>query len=135
MANALFTLTKNTYLGAGTRIDHDADNFRIIFVDHGTDTPVPATDQWLSDILAGARIGESANLTTPAVSAGAYDTDDVTVTAVSGNQFESVVLFKETGVEGTSDLVAFYDTATGLPFTPSGGDITVVVNGSGWFSL
>ena len=63
------------------------------------------------------------------------DSNDVTVSSVTGDQFESVVLFKETGTESTSDLMAYYDTATGLPFTPSGGDITVVVNASGWFSL
>lgn len=136
MANALFTVYKTTMLGTGTRVDVDTDSFRIIFVDEGVDVPLPATDDFLDDITTGARIAESANLTGVAIlSAGAMDSADVTVSAVTGAQFESVVLFKETGADGTSDLMAYYDTATGLPFTPSGGDITVVVNGSGWFSL
>ena len=135
MTNALFTEALNTFLGDGTRIVGASDNFRIIFVDEGVDTPVAATDDFLDDIATGARIAESANLGTPAVSGGAFDTDDVTVSAVTGAQFESIVLFKETGTDSSSDLVAYYDTATGLPFTPSGGDITVVVNGSGWYSL
>lgn len=137
MANALFTAAKDAMLGSGTAINFTlgGDNFRIIFVDHADDTPAPATDEFLDDILAAARVAESANLAGQSVSGGAFDTNDVTVGSVSGDQFESVVLFKETGTETTSDLVAFYDTATGLPFTPSGGDITVVVNASGWFSI
>ncbi len=135
MANALFVPAKVVFLGGGTRIDLDTDNTRIIFVDEGVDVPLPATDAFLTDIATGARIGESGNLVASSITGGAFDTDDITVSAVTGAQFESVVLFKETGADGTSDLIAYYDTATGLPFTPSGGDITVVVNGSGWFSL
>jgi hypothetical protein len=135
MANALFLAAKNTFLGSGTRIDLDTDNTRIIFVDHTDDTPDPALDTWLSDITGAARVAESSNLAGASVASGAYDTNDPTLPSVSGDQFESVVLFKETGTEGSSDLIAFYDTATGLPFSPSGGDITVVVNAAGWFSL
>lgn len=44
---------------------------------------------------------------------------------VSGNQSEALILFKDTGTNTTSYLIAYIDTATGLPVTPSGGDITV----------
>jgi hypothetical protein len=54
-----------------------------------------------------------------------FDADDITLTAVTGDQFESIVVYRDTGTESTSDLIAFFDTATGLPFTPSGGDITI----------
>ncbi len=135
MANALFTEGKHTFLGNGTQIALDVDNTRIVFVDHADDTPVPATDQWLSDIMAAARVGTSGNLAGATITGGAFDTNDVVVATVTGDQFESVVLYKETGVEGTSNLIGFYDTATGLPFSPSGGNVTVVIHGSGWFSL
>jgi hypothetical protein len=36
---------------------------------------------------------------------------------------ESVLLFADTGVEGTSRLVALLDSVTGLPYTPSGADV------------
>jgi hypothetical protein len=36
------------------------------------------------------------------------------------------VIYNNTpGTEATKDLIAYIDVATGLPFTPSGGDITV----------
>ncbi len=45
-------------------------------------------------------------------------------------------MYKDTGVAGTSALIAWYDTGiTGLPVTPNGGDITYTVHASGWFSL
>jgi hypothetical protein len=45
------------------------------------------------------------------------------------------VLFVDTGNAATDALIAFIDTGTGLPVTPNGGDITVTVNASGWFTL
>jgi hypothetical protein len=35
------------------------------------------------------------------------------------------VIYKDTGTAATSPLIAYIDTATGLPVTPNGGDITV----------
>ena len=47
------------------------------------------------------------------------------MTAVTGDQFESIDIYKHTGVDATSRLICNIDTATGLPATPSGGDIIV----------
>jgi hypothetical protein len=35
------------------------------------------------------------------------------------------VIYKDTGVSGTSPLIAYIDTGTNFPVTPNGGDITV----------
>lgn len=134
MANALFVAAKNVFLGAGTRIDLDTDDMRLLAIDHADDTPVPATDDFLDDLSAPSRVG-TATLASEVVAAGAFDSADPVFTALTGDPFESLVLYKHTGTESTSNLVAFYDTATGLPFTPSGGDVTVVVHASGYFSL
>lgn len=125
MANALFDLTRQVFLGGGTRVDWSADSIVLVLVDHGIDTPAPATDDFLDDILAGARIATSAAFTAKTVTSGVADAADVTLTAVSGASVESIVIYKSTGVESTSNLIAFIDTATGLPFTPSGGDVTI----------
>lgn len=136
MANALFTLTKNILLGSGaTRLDLDTDTIKLVFVDHADDTPVPATDDFLDDILGAARVATSTALDTPSISAGAIDFADEVVSTVTGDPFESIVVYKDSGVEATSPLIVFYDTATGLPFTPSGGNITITWNASGLFSI
>jgi len=49
----------------------------------------------------------------------------MTFTSVTGASIEAIVLYKDTGTDSTSPLIAFIDTATGLPITPNGGDIIV----------
>jgi hypothetical protein len=44
---------------------------------------------------------------------------------VTGDQSEALVIYKDTGMASTSPLIAYIDTATGLPYTPSGGNIDV----------
>lgn len=56
---------------------------------------------------------------------GVCDANDVTFPTVTGDQCEALVIWKDTGLETTSPLLAFIDSATGLPVTPNGGDITV----------
>lgn len=133
MANALYVAYKNNALGTGTHVDLDADDMRMVATDHADVTPVPATHDFLDDISAGT-VG-TATLAGEAIAAGAFDSTDPVFTALTGDPFESLTLYKHTGTGSTSNLVAFYDTATGLPFTPSGGDVTVVVNASGYFAL
>lgn len=133
MANALFTLGKQHFVAGD--IDWDADDFKIVFVDHADDTPVLATDEALDDILAAARVATSGNLSSKTNVGGVVDAADETVSTVSGDQFESIVLYMDSGVEGTSYLIGYWDTATGLPCTPNGGDITVAWHASGLFEI
>lgn len=87
--------------------------------------------EFLSDVPSIGRIAVSTTLTGRTTTGGVADADDVTFTAVTGDQSELLVVYKDTGTEGSSPLIAYIDTATGLPITPSGGDITVVwSNGS-----
>ena len=126
MANALFDFYRSQCLTADVDLD---DSIVLVFVDHGIDTPVPATDDFLDDILAGARIATSGAFTSKTFTAGVFDAADVTVATVSGASFESIVIYDNTpATEATKDLIAFIDTATGLPTTPNGGDITVQWN-------
>ena len=57
--------------------------------------------------------------------AGVADAADTTFTSVSGDTVEAIVLYKDTGDAATSPLIAYIDTATGLPLTPNGGDVTI----------
>jgi len=85
-----------------------------------------ATHQFLSDISSGDRIATSGNLANKTTAAGVFDADDVTYTAVSGAQISFIVLYKDTGVPSTSRLIAYIDTVTGFPFTPSGSDVAII---------
>ena len=64
--------------------------------------------------------------------AGVCDAQDATFTAVSGDQSEALIIWKDGGGGGTSQsgttdlLIAYIDNATGLPITPNGADINLV---------
>ena len=123
MANALFDSYRGFALTADTDID---DSIKLVFVDHTDITPLPATHNFLDDITGAGRVGTSGAFASKTSTAGVFDAADVTVAAVSGDQFESIVIYDDTpATEATKDLMAFIDTATGLPTTPNGGDITV----------
>lgn len=118
-----------------SRVVISSDNLKFVCVDHTDDNPAQATDQDLDDILAAGRVATSANLTGKTITDGAFDHTDETLSAVSGDQFESINYYKDSGVDTTSPLMCKIDSGTGLPFTPSGGDIIVRPNASGVFSL
>ncbi|MEA3401109.1 MAG: hypothetical protein U9R79_07695 [Armatimonadota bacterium] len=125
MANALFDYGRDEFLKGN--IDWINDTINVILVDEGDDVPDPATDQNLEDILAAARVatGTLDNTAAPTTD-GVADADDEVLSAVSGDESESLVIYKDTGAEATSTLIAYIDTAGGtLPVTPNGGDITI----------
>lgn len=124
MANALYDLGRQNFLEGD--IDFDADTIKFVFTDHADDTPVPASDEDLADInSSSATVATSSALASKTTTNGVADALDSTVSTVSGDQFESINLFKDTSSAATSLLIAYIDSATGLPCTPNGGNITV----------
>jgi phage tail sheath gpL-like len=123
MANALYDLGRESFLKG--EISWSADNIKTVLVDTATYTVDFANHQFLSDIPAGERVATSANLTTKTTTAGVADADDVLYTAVEGDQSEALVVYQDTAVASTSRLIAYIDTAGGLPVTPNGGDIAI----------
>lgn len=122
MANALRDTGRAGFLAGD--IDWDANNIKCFLYDEGADAFVAGDDN-LDDIIAGARIATSGNFGTKTTTAGVADAANVTLTAVSGASVESIEIYKDSGVESTSLLIANIDTATGLPLTPNGGDVTI----------
>ena len=123
MANALYDFGREGFLDGS--IDWDTNTIKMVFVDEADDAIDLAADDNLDDRAAASRVATSSALTSKTVAAGVADAADHTVSAVAGDQFESIDFFKDTGVESTSRLICNIDTATGLPCTPNGGDITI----------
>lgn len=114
MANALYDAGREGFLGGD--IDWDADTIQAILVDTGAYTVNLSTHDFLDDIPAGARIGSAVTLGSKTKAAGVADAADISFTGLSSAPtIEAVVLYKSTGVESTSRLIAYIDTATGLP--------------------
>jgi len=123
MANTLYDFARQRFLEA--QINWMTDTIKVILVDTGAYTPQTSVHQYLSDIPTSARIAGPVTLTSKATTGGAADAADVTFTSVTGASIESIIIYADTGVEATSPLIAYIDTATGLPITPNGGDIIV----------
>ena len=123
MANTLFDAARQRFLEG--QFNWLTDTIKVILVDTGAYTPQTAIHQYLADIPPSARIAGPVTLTSKATVGGAADGADVTFTSVSGPTIEAIVIYRDTGTEATSPLIAYIDTATGLPITPNGGDIIV----------
>ena len=123
MASALFAKAKKAFLDG--EIDLLDNNIKCVLVDSADYTLDLANHDFLDDIAVGARVATSVNLASKSTTGGVFDAADVTITTVSGDQFEYIIIYKDTGTASTSNLIACIDTATGLPCTPNGGDITI----------
>jgi hypothetical protein len=87
-----------------------------------------AAHKFLSDVTTagGSVVGTAQALASKTYTSGVFDAADVTFTAVaSGASVAALVIYNDTGTASTSRVIAYIDTATGLPVTPNGGDINV----------
>lgn len=123
MANTLFDFARQRFLEA--QLNWMTDTIKVILVDTGAYTPQVAVHQYLADIPISARIAGPVTLTSKTTTGGAADGADVTFTSVTGASIEAIIIYSDSGTEATSPLIAYIDTATGLPITPNGGDIIV----------
>lgn len=113
-------------LAATTGLGWLTNNIRIVLVDNGY--VYSAAHDFLDDVGAGTRVGTSGNLASKTVVSGVCDAADVAFAALAGDVVTGIVVYNHTGVESTSDLIAYYDrlsTGSLISFTPGGLDATV----------
>jgi len=130
MANGLWDPGREGFLD-GT-IDWDTAVMKAALVRGYT---FSAAHKFVSDLTGagGTLVATSAALASKTVTSGVADAADVTFSAVaSGAAITGVAIFQASAVTGGADvaataqrLVCWIDTATGLPVTPNGGDITI----------
>lgn len=130
MANVLFDPGREGFLD-GT-IDWDTAVIKVALVRGYTLT---ASHKFVSDVTGagGTLVATSAALGSKTVTNGIADGADLTFTAVaSGAAITSILIFQSSAVTGGGDVAAgsqrvigFVDTATNLPVTPNGGDISI----------
>jgi hypothetical protein len=112
-----------------------APNVKAALIDTGSYT-YSSTHEFLSSVPGAAIKGTSANLSSKTFTTGVFDSATITFTAVPVSSACSAILFYiDTGTASTSRLIAYHDTGiTGLPVTPSGGDINFLTP-TGIFTL
>ena len=121
MANALYSKAKEAFLNSS--INMIANTIIISLVDTGVYT-YSASHQYRSEVSNSAVIS-STTLTNKTITNGVFDADDATFSSVTGANCEALLIFQDSGIQNTSRLIAYIDSATGLPILPNGGDISV----------
>lgn len=128
MTNQLYNKGREGFLDGS--IDWDTDNIKAILVDNSYS--FSNAHDMRDDIVSANELttgGTSGNLSSKTVTDGVADAANITFTAVTNtpptDDVSAIILFKDTGTPSTSRLIAYIDTATGLPFDASGGDVTV----------
>ena len=125
MANALYNFARGLFLGnASTDLDWINDNIKVTLVE-STYTFSQSHDFF--DDLGTNDNGNSANLGSKTSTDGIADAADTTITATAAVACNAIVIWKDTGTPSTSPLIAYIDTATGLPFTPAASQVIDVV--------
>lgn len=130
MANALFNPGREGFLAG--EIDWDTAVIGAYLVRGYT---FDATDKFVSEVTGagGTLVSGPVTIGSKTITDGIADGADITFTAVSsGSACDMVIIAQRSAVGGGGDvadsakrLIACIDTATGLPVTPNGGDITV----------
>jgi hypothetical protein len=128
MANVLYELAARDIL-EGTLVLDEVD-LKILLVDQAGYAINVAADQYLSDIPIDARGGTSSILSGVAISGNSVGIPTAEFSATTGSYVDMLVLFVDTGTEGTSRLVAAFDTADNLPFQTFNGTIRLSFGGS-----
>jgi len=125
MANALYGLGRDAFLNGN--IDFSDDTIKMALVSDSY-TPALNTHDFWNDVSANV-VGTPQTLSGKTTALGVANCSDVTFSAVAGGSTVAyIVLYKDTGVSSTSQLIACYDTATGLPLETSGADITIRID-------
>jgi hypothetical protein len=124
MANAFYALGKNKLLTGGVyALLTDTIKAALVTTAY---SPNLTTDEFYDDISANV-VGTPQTLGTKTCALGVFDAADPTFPAVpSGSTLLGLAIYKDTGVPGTSPLLALLDTITGFPLATNGGDIQIV---------
>ena len=122
MANALYNKGKEKILSG--LIDFLSDTIKVALIKNDYAQNL-ATDEFYTAIAASV-LGTPQTLASKTVTNGVFDATDVTFAAVPlGSTTEGVVIYKDTGDNATSPLLAYIDTITGFPLITTGGDVIV----------
>jgi hypothetical protein len=125
MASALYDSYKEGMLGTGP-VNLSSDTIRAIFVETGY--TFSAAHDFFDDLTntqgdggTGRANGEA--LGTKSITNGVFDAADTVFASVTGTNINAIVLYKDTGVDGTSNLIAYIDGFSQI--SPSADQVTI----------
>lgn len=133
MANALYPSYKQLLLGAGLNLT--SLTIKAALVDTGVVAYNSSHDNY-DDISAGV-IGTPVTLAGKTITNGVFDssTNPSFTGLVAAPTIEAVVIYYDSGSAATSTLIAWIDSATGLPVAAGATQVDVTWDAAGIFAL
>ena len=126
MANALYAKAKEALLEG--LIDLTDDSIKLALVTSGYAVNI-SSDEYYSDISSYVA-ATSSILSGRSTTDGIFDAENITIEDYGTSGFDYLVIFKDTGNSATSRLIAYIDTADGLPVSSSSSTISITINWS-----
>lgn len=125
MANAMFAKAKKGFLDGN--IDMLDDNIKLCLIKNTYSVDID-NHEFLSDVDVSHVAATSGILTNKSTDSGIFDAGDITIENYGTSGFHYLILFKDTGTRSTSRLIAYIDTAEGLPVLSTAETISITVN-------
>ncbi len=119
MANKAYPLGRAAF--AEALVAWSTDNIKVALLTNGY--TYSAAHQFVTDLGANI-VARSGNLGTKTSVGGVLKSGIATWPVLTGAQCFYAVIYKDTGTDATSRLLYYIDTATNLPGTPNGIDVT-----------
>lgn len=123
MANTMYPKAKESFISQNPALDMDTDNIKVALVKVAE--TYNAAHQYVSDLTPANIVARSGNLAGKSITSGVFDATDVVFTTPAAGSSCNLILYKDSGADASSPLIAFLDTGTGLPVTTNGADVTV----------
>lgn len=135
MSNAIYPVFKqqllSVFLGAGATVAAGTVKAALV----SSSYTYSAAHDFYDDISATV-LGTPQTLASKTYALGVFDADNITFSAVTGGSTaKAVILYLDSGVAGTSRLIAYLDTLTNLPIATNGGDLVITWDATGIFTL
>lgn len=126
MANALYGKGRQKFLEGA--INMASDTIKAVLIDTASYSVAIDTDEFF-DTLSAHVVGSAVTLGTKTTTLGVFDCADFSFTGLSAAPtIEAIVIYKDTGTPSTSALIAYIDTATGLPTSAGATQVDVTVD-------
>lgn len=127
MSNALYKKAKEGLLEG--LFDLTDNNIKVALVKSTYSVNIN-THEFLSDIAESAVAATTGLLSGKTTASGIFDADNITVENYGTSGFSYIVIYKDTGTRSTSRLLAYIDTATGLPVSSTVDPISITISWS-----
>lgn len=127
MSNLLYSSMKEDFLN-GT-INLLSISMRVALVKSGYSIDAD-NDQFVSDIGVSNIAARSNVLENITITDGIFDAENETIVDYGSSGFNYLVIYEDTGNDSTSRLIAYIDTADGLPVNSTAETISITIQWS-----